>query len=248
MGYTRAFVAARLQRGGYLRLGRLGGASVRLHWSLPFGVFLFTGLRFAPGAWVGFLLIVLVHELGHAVAVVRSVSDGGGPHAPRLRLVAIDVLGVGGLCRFEGYPTPRRRVLIAWSGVLAQAVVLVAAGIVRVVLGRPALPFAADLLDALLVVNAWMIAVNLIPIPPLDGAEAWGVVQLFAAARARRRMEAGEARAAADRARIRAALPPALHALDVEPSELAPMPEEVRRVLDRIMAEGRAQHEAERKK
>jgi Zn-dependent protease len=238
MRYTRAFVAARLQRGGYLRLGRLGGASVRLHWSLPFGAFLFTGLRFAPGAWLGFVLIVLCHELGHAVAVVRA----------GLRLVAIDVLGVGGLCRFEGYPTPRRRVLIAWSGVLAQALVLAAAGIVRVVLGRPPLPFAADLLDALLVVNAWMILVNLIPIPPLDGAEAWGVVQLVAAARARRRMDAVEARAAAGRARIRAALPPRLHALDVEPSELAPMPDEVRRVLDRIMAEGRAQHEAERKK
>ena len=234
MGYTRPFVASRLQRGGYLRLGRLGGAAVRVHWSLPVGAVLFTGFRFAPGAWLGFLFLVLVHELGHAIAVVRS----------GLRLVAIDVLGVGGLCRFEGYPTPRRRVLIAWSGVLAQAVVLVAAGIARIVLGVPGQPFVADLLGALVVVNAWMIVVNLIPVRPLDGAEAWGVIHLLAAARARRRLEAEEAQA-----RVQAALPARLHVFDdLEPHELPPMPEEVRRVLDRIMAEGRARHEAERKK
>ena len=35
---------------------------------------------------------------------------------------------------------------------------------------------------------------------------------------------------------------------DLDERELPPMPEEVKRVLDRIMAEGRAQHEAEKKK
>lgn len=239
MGYTRLRVAAMALKAGWLRIGRLRGASVRLHWSVPLGMLVFTGLRLVPGAWLGFVLLLLVHELGHAVAVVR-----GG-----LRLVAVDVLGFGGLCRWEGYPTPRRRVLIAWSGVLAQAVVLAAAAIAVAILGRPAHPFAADLVDALIKVNGWMILVNLLPVPPLDGAEAWGVITLVSAARARRRLEAREARAAEERARARAALPPRLHSLDdIPPEDLPPMPEEVRRVLDRIMAEGRAQHEAEKKK
>src|SRR5690349_17491845 len=85
MGYTRQGVAAMALKAGWLRIGRLRGASVRLHWSVPLGMLVFTGLRLAPGAWLGFVLLLLVHELGHAIAVVR-----GG-----LRLVAVDVLGFG---------------------------------------------------------------------------------------------------------------------------------------------------------
>jgi Zn-dependent protease len=217
-------------------MGRIGGASVRVHWSLPVGAILLTGLRFSPGAWLGFFLVVLVHEIGHAVAVLR-----GG-----LRLVAIDVTGVGGACRFEGIPTPRRRVLIAWSGVLAQAALLVAAGIARLVGGRPEHAFVADLVDPLVRANGTLIFFNLIPFRPFDGAEAWGVIPLVAAARARRRMDREAARA---RPLPAAPIPPLPRPAGAgDPEELAPMPEEVRRVLDRIMAEGRAQYEAERKK
>jgi hypothetical protein len=219
---------------GYLRIGRFRGAAIRLHWSVPLGALIFTGLRLAPGAWLGFLVLVLVHELGHALAVVRA----------GLRPVAVDVLGFGGLCRYEGRPTPRRRVLIAWAGVLAQAALGLVVLAARIVLGRPAHPFAADLVDALLHVNAWMILVNLLPIPPLDGVEAWGVIALVRAERESRRLAA--ARAAEEEAR--AALPEKLRALDeLDDQELAPMPEEVKRVLDRVTEEGRAAHDEEKK-
>jgi Zn-dependent protease len=225
-------------KSGYLRIGRLRGASLRLHWTVPLGVALLTGLRFAPGAWLGVVVLLVVHELGHALAVAR-----GG-----LRLTAVDVLGFGGLCRFEGYLTPRRRVLIAWSGVLAQAALGLATLGAVTWLGHPARPFAEDLVGALLYANLWMILVNLLPLRPFDGAEAWGIIALLTAARARRRLEVAEARAVADRARARAALPLALHPLDDPDEPLPPMPDEVRRVLDRIMAEGRAQHESAKKK
>jgi stage IV sporulation protein FB len=225
-------VAARVLRAGYLRIGRIRGAAVRVHWTLPVATVLltFTSLRLVPGAWLGFLLVVLVHQIGHVVAVLR-----GG-----LRPVAIDVTGVGGVCRFEGIPTPRRRVLIAWSGVLAQAVLLLAAVVSRAVGGRPEHAFVADLVGALVRANGTLILFNLIPFRPFDGVEAWGVIPLVAAARARRRMDAEAARARP--------LPPPATAVVEQPEDLAPMPEEVRRVLDRIRAEGRAQYEAERKK
>jgi Zn-dependent protease len=205
---------------------------VRVHWTLPVAALLLTltSLRLVPGAWLGFLLVVLVHQIGHAVAVLR-----GG-----LRLVAVDVTGVGGACRFEGIPTPRRRVLIAWSGVLAQALLLLAAILWRAVFGRPEHAFVADLVESLVRANGALIFFNLIPLRPFDGAEAWGVIPLVAAARARRRMDAEAASAPP--------LPPPAPAILEDPEDLAPMPEEVRRVLDRIMAEGRAQYEAERKK
>jgi hypothetical protein len=110
-------------------------------------------------------------------------------------------------------------------------------------------PFVADLLHCLTVTNGWLILANLIPVPPLDGAEAWDIVSLLRAARARRRLDAEAARQAAERARARAALSGERRSLDdLDAAELDPMPEEVKRVLDRIMALGRAEHESAKKK
>jgi Zn-dependent protease len=226
-------------KAGYLWIGRFRGAPIRLHWSIPVSAVLLTGFRFAPGAWLGCLLLILFHEMGHALAVVRS----------RLRVVSVDVLGIGGLCRWDGHPTPRQRVLIAWGGVLAQAVVGALTLIALAIFGRPEHAFLADVVYAFTQANLWLMAINLLPIPPLDGVEAWGILGLIGAARARRRMDAAQALAVQRRAEERAALPEKLHALDeLDARDLPPLPEEVKRVLDRVMAEGRAAHESEKKK
>ena len=220
-------------RSGYLRVGRVAGAPIRIHWSVPIAVVVLTHFRFAPGAWLGVVLLILVHELGHAAFVARA----------RLRIVAVDVLGFGGLCRYQGYPTPRQQVLIAWGGVIAQA--LLGAGTLAwiLVLGMPRSPFVAEMLDCFLWSNLWLIAFNLLPIPPLDGVEAWGVIALVRAARARRRMDA------AHEARTRAATTERTQGVDaIEEQDMPPMPDEVKRVLDRVIAKGRAEHESEKKK
>ena len=72
--------------GGYFRIGRFGGAPVRIHWSAPIGAFAFCGFGFFPGAWAAFLLLILIHELGHAI-MVRSFG---------LHVVSVDVHGLGG--------------------------------------------------------------------------------------------------------------------------------------------------------
>src|SRR4051812_22189782 len=102
---------------GHLTLGRLGGAPLRIHWSTPIGAFVLTGLSYVPGAWLGFVLLVLVHERGHAM-LVRLF---GG------RVVSIDIHGVGGECRWQGHVSDRKRAAIAWGGVLAQAFLLLIA-------------------------------------------------------------------------------------------------------------------------
>ena len=91
--------------GGYFKLGRFGGAPVRLHWSAPLGAFAFCGFSFVPGAWGAFLLLILMHELGHAFLVRRF----------GLYLVSVDVHGLGGLCQWSGTTTPTRRALLACS-------------------------------------------------------------------------------------------------------------------------------------
>jgi hypothetical protein len=226
-------------KSGYLTIGRIRRAPIRLHWSLPVGMIAFTGFRLAPGAWLGFALLILVHELGHAAAVAYA----------RQRIVSVDVLGFGGLCRWEGYPTPRQRVLIAWGGILAQALLGIGTLVVGMFVGLPRFGFAGELVATFLSTNLWLILFNLLPIPPLDGVEAWGVLHLVAAERARRRGEAERTRAAAEKARAKEAAQREIKSLDdLDGRDLPPMPDEVRRVLDRIMAEGRAQHEAEKKK
>ena len=92
-------------RGGYLAIGRWRGAPLRLHWTLPVGALLFGQGRFVPGFWLGFFLLVFVHELGHAV-LVRRYGHG---------VVSIDIHALGGVCRWSGEPTAIDRSRIAWG-------------------------------------------------------------------------------------------------------------------------------------
>jgi Zn-dependent protease len=170
---------------GYLVLGRWGGAPVRAHWTLPIGAFVFGQARIAPGFWLGFFLVIFIHELGHAILVRRSGC----------RVVSIDVHGMGGVCRWEGAASPVARAEIACGGVAAQLVALVAAIAALTFFGQPSTAFTGELAQAFTNANVWMMALNLIPVPPLDGAEAWKLIPL---ARARRRRWAKEqARASA---------------------------------------------------
>ena len=114
-------------RGGYLTLGRWRGAPVRAHWSLPLGALVFGQGRFVPGFWLGFFLLVLIHELGHAALVKRYGH----------RVVSIDIHALGGACRWSGEATAVDRARIAWGGVLAQGVALAIAAAALALAGPP---------------------------------------------------------------------------------------------------------------
>jgi Zn-dependent protease len=152
---------------GYLKLGRFGGVPVRVHWTAPLFIvllsFMLNGFRFTPAAWLGILLLIVAHELGHA-AMVRAF---------RMGLLAIDIRGVGGQCQWYGSPSPIRRALIAWGGVFGQAVVLAIVFPVTLFLPNGAPWWVVELLLALVYSNLYLMAFNLLPIPGFDGAEAW---------------------------------------------------------------------------
>lgn len=173
---------------GYYSLGKVLGVPVQLHWSALLGALFFGGFRFAPGAWLGFLLVIGVHELGHALVVRRTGQ----------RVIGVNVHGLGGECAWQGDPSPIQRACIAWGGVWAQLVVFVIALPILWWLG-PALAsapvafgFVSDLAIALTWSNLWLAALNLIPYGPLDGVEAWKLPELLLArwrGRKRRRAE-----------------------------------------------------------
>jgi stage IV sporulation protein FB len=166
---------------GYLNLGRVAGARVRAHWTLPVGALVFGGGRLSLGYFAGFVLLVLVHEVGHAVVVRQR-----GHHATSLELH-----GMGGLCRWRGDPTALDVAWIAWGGVLAEALLFLATLGATAVFGMPSERFFAELVSAFIWTNLWMLGINLLPIPPLDGAEAW---KLFPLLRRRAQARAAERR------------------------------------------------------
>jgi Zn-dependent protease len=147
---------------GSLTLAHAWGAPIRVHWSLLIGLFLVGGLK--SGAWVGFLAVILAHEFGHA-ALVRSFGQ---------QVVALTLHGLGGECHWVGRPPPLRRTLIAWGGVAGQAALLgLAWGAMQLVPQMFSGWFGDPLGGALVQSNLVMAVFNLLPIPPLDGAEAW---------------------------------------------------------------------------
>ncbi len=154
---------SRWNASGFVRLGRWRGAPLLFHWSIPVGLYLLDGMRVLPGYWIAGALLVLAHELGHAWLARRYGA----------RVTAVKVMPVGGLCEYEGDLTEVERSKVAWGGVLVQAVIYALARAALHALGAPSHPWAAEAARALTEGNGFLIALNLMPVRPLDGYEAW---------------------------------------------------------------------------
>ncbi|HEX7237637.1 MAG TPA: hypothetical protein VF405_11790 [Gammaproteobacteria bacterium] len=160
------------------RLGRWRGVPISLHWTVLIGIpwFLYQTRSLAGTAiaFVGFLVLMLVHELGHA-AVARW---------RRVDVDRIQLFFLHGTCTLNEAPYDELDdVLIAWGGVAAQFVVLVIALVADVLLAMfapVARYFAWPLLRVLIATNLFMIVFNLIPLAPFDGAKAWRILPMLA--------------------------------------------------------------------
>ncbi len=139
------------------------------HWSVLLGAFFASGSRFDPPAWIGFIVIVLVHELGHAFIAQRF----------GMQVSRIEMHGLGGVCHYSGYPTGQQRSIIAWGGVLGQLALL----ILTIVAAKVGLWPSGESGDSLYYVftdfNAFIMAINLLPIGFLDGATALKIFRYF---------------------------------------------------------------------
>jgi Zn-dependent protease len=154
---------------GYLRVARPWGVELCIHWSLLATALLVARLHLEPVIWIGFFIVVLAHELGHAAAVACA----GGT------VLGLDATGLGGNCRWRGTGTLLERAWVAWGGILAQAVLLLSALLASALSGAALSPAgsAAQLEYCFVDVNLTVLAINLLPFAPLDGALGW---RLFA--------------------------------------------------------------------
>lgn len=143
---------------------RIFGTQLFLHWSAPLMLVL-VGIG-APTRAMGLLVVWLVHTLGHVWAL-----RGLGARAHGVR-----VNGLGGECAWDATLGHSGLAVVAWSGVAAQGVLLICWVAVRVVTGFAGGPLWAGLDDALLLANAGLIVLNLLPLSGLDGADAWSLL------------------------------------------------------------------------
>jgi len=214
---------------GAITLFRYRGVPIRAHWSLPLVALMIGGLRFAPGAWIAWLLVVTLHEMGHAFWALRF----------RMDVREILLHGLGGHCAYAGDPTPRQRAIVAWGGVMAQAIVFaIALPLSRLVPAQSA--FVADLYSVLIASNLYVALLNLVPIPPLDGAEAWKLVPMLL------RREPRLARS--EIVRARASVAPRTLGEAIGTVDEGAVRDTVRRALDEAKRDSRGPDESGRKR
>jgi Zn-dependent protease len=156
------------------RVLRVRGVDVYLHWTvfLIAGVMLYASFRrpwvvLAGGA--SWMALILLHECGHIIAA----------HRKHLRVLSIELYPIHGFCRFEMPWSRFDHCVIAWGGVMAQAVVAIPLLLWIEVFGYSRF----DPIDAVLGIlgpYSLLVAVfNLLPVGRLDGKIAWGIVPEF---------------------------------------------------------------------
>ncbi|MFP5364337.1 MAG: site-2 protease family protein [Thermoleophilia bacterium] len=165
--------------GSTLRIGRLAGIPIGIQplWLLVVALITYSlghdyypvedpalgaGAAYALGLLSALALFggIVLHELGHAIVARR-----GG-----VQVDEIDLWLLGGVARIRG--TPRRahdELAFALAGPAVTALLLVAAGALRLALGAGAADWLRALVEYGVFVNAAILAFNLLPAFPLDG-------------------------------------------------------------------------------
>jgi len=154
----------------YLSLGKWKRIPVSLHWTiflwLPWYYIQQKDLLGMMSSFVAFVALLAAHEFGHAIAAKSR----------RVKVYAIKLYVMHGQCEHEEPYYEKHDVFIAWGGVLAQlAILIVALACERLLVFLP--PLAYEIVQPIFFtfinVNIVIMAINLIPVPPLDGAKAW---------------------------------------------------------------------------
>jgi Zn-dependent protease len=150
---------------------QIRGVKVFVHWSvLLIGAIILLGaVEDAPlaftvlGAYYG---VILLHECGHMVAAQRKACP----------VSSIELYPIWGITRF-GEPRSRYdHCIIAWGGVVAQMIVAVPLLIWVELFGYTRFQAVNAILTIFGFFSLSTIVFNLLPIRPLDGSIAWGLL------------------------------------------------------------------------
>jgi membrane-associated protease RseP (regulator of RpoE activity) len=118
---------------------------------------------------ISWLALILLHECGHMVAA----------HRMRSKVLNIELYPIHGLCRFEQPWSRFNHCVIAWGGVIAQAVVAIPVLLWLEVFGYTRFPAVNAVLGILGPYSLAITLFNLIPAGRLDGVMAWKIIPEF---------------------------------------------------------------------
>ena len=166
---------------GFYSIGHFKGAPIRLHWTFALALFVvllssheyfwFNRVAGALCLILPYLLLTLVHELGHAYVA----------HRRGLQVIALEIYPVHGRCIYQMPHYEMDHVMVAWAGVTAQAILLLpalAASLLLKTLPFELQPYAGSVLSILITINLVSIVFNLLPFDGLDGKTAWRIVPI----------------------------------------------------------------------
>ena len=162
-----------LKKYEYIKIISIKGIPVYFYWLLNI-LLLLIGVtaiinQSIPIGLVALLFILVVHELGHAWFASRL----------GLNTYLIKIYPWGGVCTYESSRIEYNNNIVAWGGVVAQAIIFIPALLIMYFFGDLMSENMNELLLYLGKYNAIIALVNLIPIKPLDGASCWRTVPLF---------------------------------------------------------------------
>jgi membrane-associated protease RseP (regulator of RpoE activity) len=151
------------------------------HWSvLAIGALILVGALEEPllafTVLASYYGVILIHECGHMVAAQRKGCT----------VSSIELYPIWGITRFSEPYSRLDHCAIAWGGVVAQVIVGVPLLIWVETFGYTRFPPVNAILAILGFFSLSVAVFNLIPLRPLDGAIAWGLLPaLFKRPRAR---------------------------------------------------------------
>jgi Zn-dependent protease len=156
---------------GFGRMGRVGGTTVYLHWSvvviatiaLLVDVKNVASTLFLVASYLG---VLLLHEWGHARAARRK---GYG-------VWSIELYPFHGLTRYDAPRSQYDACVVAWGGVLAQLAVGVPLVLWSVVFGFTTIGVVNAIVAIFGYLSLVWVALSLLPVAPLDGALAWKIL------------------------------------------------------------------------
>lgn len=147
---------------------RIRGVPVYAHWSLLLlGVVVLIAAFQKPAqvlaAWTAYFSIILIHECGHMIAAQRKGC----------RVISIELYPIHGTCRFEEPWSRYDHAVIAWGGVVAQAMIGVPLALLVGFVGFTPIDALNVAIGILSYYNLALAVFNLFPVAPFDGVAAW---------------------------------------------------------------------------
>ena len=163
----------RIPKNGYIGPFRIRDVPIHIHWTFPVGG-LFVAFFLGNVSWktaiplaAAYTALILVHELGHAIAAKMSAQ----------KVHAVLVTAAGGWCFADEPHSFESRLAYYAGGIVAQVLALLVTVTLISLFGNPASLALNCFVLVFTIVNVILIIINIVPSEGTDGKKLWGLLK-----------------------------------------------------------------------